>query len=151
MLSNVEAPVLTIRACELHDVDAVTSLMHEVRYPATPGVMRERIEMSQVSEKACMLVAEVEDEVVALLGLQCIQSHASRNQATQITSLIVRHSHRGEGIGRRLLELAESWAREHGSEKLLIIEGNREEHKSSYPFYEHIGFIKHGYRFSKSL
>lgn len=33
MLSNVEAPVLTIRSCEKQDAECVTHLMHEVSYP----------------------------------------------------------------------------------------------------------------------
>ncbi|MFD2701554.1 GNAT family N-acetyltransferase [Paenibacillus shunpengii] len=151
MLSNVEAPVLTIRSCEKQDAECVTHLMHEVSYPTTPGVMRERIESAQVNDNTCMLVAEMDGEVVGMLGLQCVQSHSDPEQAAQITSLIVCKAHRGEGIGRRLLEHAESWASEHGSQKLLIIEGNREQHKPSYSFYEHLGFTKHGYRFSKKL
>ncbi|CAH1190451.1 MULTISPECIES: GNAT family N-acetyltransferase [Paenibacillus] len=151
MSNNVEAPVLTIRECELRDAEAVTGLMREVCYPTTANVMRERIQGLENNPNACMLVAEVDEQIIGMIGLQCVQSHAYPEPAAQITSLIVGQKHRGGGIGRRLMSHAEDWGRKQGGKQLFVTGANRDVASSAYSFYEHIGFQKRGYRFSKVL
>ncbi|MGQ8872956.1 GNAT family N-acetyltransferase [Paenibacillus sp. TSA_86.1] len=151
MSNNVEAPVLMIRECELRDAEAVTGLMREVSYPTTTNVMKERIEGLESNPNACMLVAEVDEQIIGVIGLQCVQSHAYPEPAAQITSLIVGQEHRGSGIGRRLMARAEAWGKKQGGKQLFVTGANREVTSTTYSFYEHIGFQKRGYRFSKVL
>ncbi|WP_440109690.1 GNAT family N-acetyltransferase [Paenibacillus sp. QZ-Y1] len=151
MSYNVEAPVLMIRECELRDAEAVTGLMREVSYPTTANVMKERIECLETNPNACMLVAEVDEQIIGVIGVQCVQSHAYPEPAAQITSLIVGQEYRGGGIGRRLMARAEEWGRKKGGKQLFFTGANREITSKTCSFYEHIGFQKRGYRFSKVL
>ncbi|WKL02619.1 GNAT family N-acetyltransferase [Paenibacillus amylolyticus] len=156
MSNNVEAPVLMIRECELRDAEAVTGLMREVSYPTTTNVMKERIECLETNPNACMLVAEVDEQIIGVIGLQCVQSHAYPEPAAQITSLIVGQEHRGGGIGRRLMARAEDWGRQQGGKQLFVTGANREVTSTTYSFMstlvfrrEAIGSVKFFYSINK--
>lgn len=152
MNSSLYAPALTIRQFDWEDLQAVTSLMRQLNYPTTLNVMRERMEAVEASPLYATMIAEVDGEVVGMVNLQQVVSLARRSDpATQVTAIIVAKEHQGQGIGKRLIESAERWAREKGSMTLFLTSGNRVERAPAHAFYEHIGFEKSGYRFFKTL
>ncbi|GIO97444.1 GNAT family N-acetyltransferase [Paenibacillus sp. FSL W8-0187] len=149
--SVLSAPALLIRNFEKNDLEAVTSLMRELNYPTTLNVMRERMEAMNDNPLYGNLIAEVDGVVVGMIMLRQVKSFTMTEPVTQITSVIVTSSCRGQGIGKRLIRGAETWGRQHGSHLLFLTSGNREELAPAHAFYEHIGFEKAGYQFSKKL
>ncbi|GAB6990225.1 GNAT family N-acetyltransferase [Paenibacillus pini] len=152
MNSSLSAPTLQIRKSQCNsDLNAVISLMRQLSYPTTVNVMRERMEASETNPSSCTLVAELDGEVVGMIALNQIFSYAKSEKATQVSALIVSEEHRHQGLGKRLINSAEEWGRAQGSKILFLTSGNRVERAPAHAFYEHIGFEKTGYRFSKKL
>ncbi|ANY71756.1 MULTISPECIES: GNAT family N-acetyltransferase [Paenibacillus] len=149
--SVLSAPALLIRNFEKNDLEAVTSLMRELNYPTTLNVMRERMENMSCNPLYCNMVAELDGTVVGMIMLRQVKSFVMTEPVTQITSVIVTSSCRRQGIGKRLIQAAETWARQQGSDLLFLTSGNREELAPAHAFYEHIGFEKAGYQFNKKL
>ncbi|MEK3735472.1 MULTISPECIES: GNAT family N-acetyltransferase [Paenibacillus] len=149
--SVVSAPALLIRNFEQKDLEAVTSLMRELNYPTTLNVMRERMEAMSADPLHCNMVAELDGKVVGMIMLRQVKSFVKTEQVTQITSVIVTSNCRGQGIGKRLIRAAEAWGKQQGSNLLFLVSGNREELAPEHAFYEHIGFEKNCYQFSKKL
>ena len=125
--SVLSAPALLIRNFEKNDLEAVTSLMRELNYPTTLNVMRERMEAMNDNPLYGNLIAEVDGVVVGMIMLRQVKSFTMTEPVTQITSVIVTSSYRGQGIGKRLIRGAETWGRQHGSHLLFLTSGNREE------------------------
>lgn len=151
MNSSLSTPTLTIRNFEWSDLETITALMRELNYPTTLSVMRERMEDMEASPLHCTLVAEVDGVVVGKISLHHIVSFSRTEPTTQINAIIVAKEYQGQGIGKRLIRQAEEWSRAQGSSLLFLKSGNRVERAPAYAFYEHIGFTKTGYRFSKKL
>ena len=98
--SVLSAPALLIRNFEKNDLEAVTSLMRELNYPTTLNVMRERMEAMNDNPLYGNLIAEVDGVVVGMIMLRQVKSFTMTEPVTQITSVIVTSSYRGQGIGK---------------------------------------------------
>jgi GNAT superfamily N-acetyltransferase len=151
MNSSLSAPTLSIRRFQWDDLETITALMRELNYPTTLSVMRERMEDMESSPVHCTLVAEVDGIVVGKISLHHIVSFSRSVPTTQIMAIIVAKEYQGQGLGKRLIQQAEDWSKGQGSTLLFLTSGNRVERAPARAFYEHIGFTKTGYRFSKKL
>ncbi|MFI2855694.1 GNAT family N-acetyltransferase [Paenibacillus sp. JSM ZJ436] len=151
MESVMTAPALLIRTYESRDLESVTSLMRELSYPTTQSVIREQMENMSCNSSHCNLIAEQNGKVVGMIMLRQVKSYTMTERITQITSLFVTSNCRGQGIGKRLVHGGENWGRQHGSNLLFLTSGNREGLAPAHAFFEHIGFEKNGYQFTKKL
>ncbi|MDD5035583.1 MAG: GNAT family N-acetyltransferase [Methylococcaceae bacterium] len=92
-------------------------------------------ELKQRRGLACLLdsstgkiwVAEEKGCVVGLCTLQVLISTAEGGPVGLVEDVVVAKDWRGRGLGRRLLEAAETWARTHGLTRLQLLAdgGNR--------------------------
>ncbi|MHA6533371.1 GNAT family N-acetyltransferase [Paenibacillus sp. BAC0078] len=153
MNSSTQEQVLQIRKCGMNDLERVTALLREFGYPTTLSVMKERMEDMENDPFHCTLVAELDNEVVGMVGLRQVKSYYKHADCImEITALIVSEEHRGNGLGKRLVAAAEERARQQGCCQLFLRSGNRVERAPAHAFYRHIGFEKiAGYRFNKTL
>jgi putative acetyltransferase len=91
---------------------------------------------------AAVFVAADEDDVVGRLSITRDPHPASRHVAD--VGLMVAETHRGQGIGRLLLEAAVGWARRSGIRKLELHVFPWNE--PALRLYESFGFEREGYR-----
>ena len=67
----------------------------------------------------------------------------------RITSLVLDESARGAGLGRRLVQRAESWLADAGCGVLEVTSNVRR--ADAHAFYERLGYERSSYRFNRSL
>jgi GNAT superfamily N-acetyltransferase len=105
------------------------------------------------------LVAEVDGEAVgdAFAELQEPSPDAAvqpqldvRRRRAYLHYLAVQEGHRGRGVGGRLLEAVEAWARAQGAE-LLATDTNLRSNVGAVEFYEHHGFERQSVVLRKRL
>lgn len=130
---------LIIRAATLTDVAAVAELTTELGYPATTASVRQRLGGLLTREDRFVAVAVFAGRVGGWL-----QAHAYVTLETgyraEIVGLIVAERYRRSGAGRLLVEAAERWARERGTETIVVRSNvNRAE---SHRFYPALGFTR---------
>lgn len=110
-------------------------------------------------ENRLWLVAEVGGEAVG--EAQAFMQEPARNAAVQpqrdvgrrrayLNYLAVQAAHRSRGIGGRLMEAVENWARENGAE-LIETDTNLRTNVGAVEFYEKLGYVKQSVVFRKSL
>jgi GNAT superfamily N-acetyltransferase len=128
---------MKIREAALSDVDALASLSTQLGYPSTPEEIAGRLEMLRSRSGDGVLVAEEEGRVVGWLHVT-VMSFLESASFAEVLGLIVDEAHRGQGIGKGLLDAAARWAADHGYDKLRVRSNVIRE--DAHRFYEREGF-----------
>ena len=138
---------LIIRPATINDADRIAELSGTLGYPAEAEAMARRLAGILAHETHAVVVAEVAGEVVGWIhGAE--QQMLEFDVRCEILGLVVAADQRGQGVGRRLVEAVEEWARTRGlsgvSVRSIVIR------PESHPFYERIGYVRvktqHAYR-----
>jgi len=96
-----------------------------------------------------LLVAEIDQEVVAFIALHCIHVFHKSIAMGRITAFCVDEHVRGQGIGIQLLQAAETWFRSMGCNKVEVTSNNKR--STTHQFYRQRGYTEESKRFSKLL
>jgi GNAT superfamily N-acetyltransferase len=137
---------LTIRKATAADATAIAQLSGQLGYPAKSAVMAERLGRVLQRDDHVVFVAETA-EVVGW-------THAGEQEILEVGTLceiwglVVADSQRGKGVGRRLIEAVEDWARRRQLTEVSV--RSNVIRPESHPFYERTGFARfktqHAYR-----
>lgn len=139
-----------VREARTTDAAAVAELSGMLGYPVDRASMEVRLKQAGESDKRVIFVAESEG---ALLGWIEGAEHevVVAGRIAEICGLVVAEGRRTSGIGRRLIEMLEDWARRRGLEFVTV--RSNAARTESHPFYEKVGYTRmktqHVYR--KSL
>jgi GNAT superfamily N-acetyltransferase len=128
-----------IRAAKPADAEAIALLSRELGYPAELKTVRERLRRILGREDQRIVVAEVPG------GGVCgwLQAHSSiaveSGLRVEIVGLIVSETMRRRGVGRCLVEYAETWAKEISAETVVVRSNTKR--VESRIFYPSLGFL----------
>ena len=137
---------LKIRKATTNDAPSIAQLSGQLGYPVETLVMRDRLTRFLKLEEHAVFVAETSD----VLGW----IHAAEHELLEVGNhceiwgLVVAGGQRGKGVGRRLIEAVEEWARDRGLDEVTV--RSNVIRPESHPFYERLGFTRyktqHAYR-----
>ena len=108
-----------IRPIEDRDAATATRLCAELGYPVEESAVLARVGQIAGHPNRAVLVACVDDAVVAWIDLS-VEYHLQSEPAALIGGLVVSEAARGQGIGRQLCEAAEAWARGCGFARMRV-------------------------------
>jgi GNAT superfamily N-acetyltransferase len=138
---------LIIRKAQLADANGIAELSGTLGYPVSGQTMEQRLTRVLKLETHSVFVAERNGEVVGW-------THGAEQETLElgcrgeIWGLVVAENERGRGVGRRLIEAVEKWARDRGLENMSV--RSNVVRPESHPFYERIGYTRyktqHAYR-----
>jgi GNAT superfamily N-acetyltransferase len=145
---------ITIRGYEDTDYAQVVDLFIRINRELAPPEMRERFEqyiqssidgeMSRLRDIFCetrrnaFWVVATGDQVIGMFGIE-----SRGDDSTELRRMYLDRHHRGRGVAQRMLQCAETRARELGFAKLIL--STAEMQKAAIAFYR-----KSGYRFVKA-
>jgi putative acetyltransferase len=148
-----EKPAI-VRAYEDADYVQVVDLFIRINRELAPPEMRERFEqyiqmsldgeMSRLrdifseTKRNAFWVVETGDEIIGMFGIE-----SRSNESTELRRMYLDRRHRGRGIAQRMLQCAETRARELGFAKLIL--STAEVQKAAITLYS-----KSGYRLVRS-
>lgn len=130
---------LVVRAAFLEDAPALIPLAAQLGYPCREDRVRERLAAILASDSATVLVAEAGGRVVAWTSVEIVD-HFYVDPVAEISGFVVDEGHRSRGIGAALMRGAESWAKNHGMEKLRLRANAIR--LDAHRFYEREGFSR---------
>jgi GNAT superfamily N-acetyltransferase len=142
---------VTIRAVSAADSGRIAALAHQLGYPSPVEAVRARLARILEDDNRIVYVAELADgHTVGWIDV-AIHQLLIVEQRAEIEGLIIDEKHRGHGIGQRLIDQAETWAKEKGCKTIYvrsnIIRGD------THVFYKNLGYrnVKTQLAFQKPL
>ncbi len=145
MVPNAQARVsVHIRPMLAQDADCVAALATQLGYPSTSDEIRQRFDRIASRSEHTVLVAEDDGKGLIVGWLHVFLCHLMESDPyAEIGGLIVDERCRGSGIGQRLLEQAETWARAKGCASVRL--RSNIIRKEAHEFY-----LQHGYTVTKT-
>jgi len=138
-------PKTEVRDATAADASALAALIALLGHQPTPAAIRKHIKAARVPD----LVAVIGKQVVGLCGRD-LEQHIHRERPVgRMTILIVAEPHRGEGIGRMLVEAALARFADEGCGMVEVTSNKRL--AKAHRFYRHIGFDETSLRFVRKL
>ncbi len=138
-----------IREAGDHDASALASLISQMGYPASPEEMSGRVRTLSSLPQYRTFVAEIDGDVVGLVGAYMGYSLETSGIYGRVTALVVDEKWRGQRIGKLLIDKMETWLAQQGA--LMIVLTSSSHRKGSHEFYRRNGYRDTGIRFTKSL
>jgi len=138
-------PLTTIRLATERDIPAMVGLLSalftiEADFAIDPAVQQRGLALLLARGEAAVLVACAGETVVGMASVQLTVSTARGGLSAGIEDVIVAAGHRGTGLGRRLIEAAEAWARGKGAVRLALLAD--ETNAAALDFYDRLGFSR---------
>jgi len=123
--------------------------MTQLGYPSTPQDSQRRLTRMLAHADYAGVVAESDDEVVALVLVHL--EHGLEYDAIygRIMGLVVDDRWRGRGLGKQLMQHVERWCKDRGADRIVLTSANRR--LDSHKFYDAIGYERTGIRFARWL
>lgn len=141
---------MKIRTVDISDAPIVAELSEQLGYPVAAREMEKRIRHVSDSHHRTVLVACLEDRVVAWIDV-CITSHLQSGDYAEIGGLVVEASARNLGIGRKLVAAAESWALDRGIQVMVVRSQIKRERAHTFYLREGYELLKTSAVFRKTL
>jgi len=140
---------LVIREAQDEDSEAIAQLLGELGYPAEAGFAADRVRLLAGSAADRVFVAERGGQILGVASLHLVPLFHQPGNLCRVTSLVVAESARRRGIGRRLLQEAETFARSRDCLRIEITSGERREDAPA--FYRRVGYGEESRRFVKHV
>lgn len=142
---------IQIRAFEPGDAVSLAALTTELGYPTTAQEMSDRIAQISRHPDYHTAVALASAEIVGYIGLIHCRFWEQNGCFVRIQALVVKKESRRLGIGQKLIDFAEQWARQSGAGVLILNCGNRPEREAAHLFYPRMGFVAKSTGYIKKL
>jgi len=126
----------------------IARLLTQLGYPVAPEDVPTRL-ARLAGDRAAVLLAEQDARVVGLATVHVLSVLNRARDVAWLTALVVDESMRGSGVGRRLVEAVEAFARQQGCERLSVT--THEHLTGAQAFYTQVGLPPTGRRFGKML
>jgi N-acetylglutamate synthase-like GNAT family acetyltransferase len=142
---------LTVREAALADAARIADLATQLGYPSSTEQVLVRLRTLPQDGSHAVYVAQNEtDAVVGWLHVFALYPVA-HDRVAEIAGLVVDATCRSSGVGKRLMEAAEHWARGKGLSAVVLRSNVIRE--SAHKFYEKLGYtrIKTQHAFRKIL
>lgn len=132
--------MLLIRYSNETDLADITSLISELGYETTENEATSRLSKLNNNPDYHTLVAEIDNQVVGLLGLHIGLAYEFTGCYGRVVCLVVDQQFRKNGIGNQLMVRAKEIVIEQGGSAIILNSGTRTERKDAHKFYLKIGF-----------
>lgn len=144
---------LTIRMAAITDAGAIAALLVQLGYPCTAEQAARRITLVNAdTEQAIFVAVQASNKTEICVGFAAVASLYSFHlgaKLCRLSSLVVDQETRSMGIGKQLLERAESWARTNHCHCIELASNMKR--SDAHRFYQRENYQGSALRFVKHL
>jgi ribosomal protein S18 acetylase RimI-like enzyme len=133
-----------VRFATAGDVDAMVGLLGELfsieeDFSYDASAQRRGLEMMLGEEGArCVFVVEVAGKVAGMVTGQIVVSTAEGGPSVLVEDMVVGEEFRGRGLGRKLMNSLERWAKMRGATRLQLVADK--DNSPAFAFYDRLGW-----------
>ena len=138
-----------VRSATTADSVRIARLVSALGYPTSPAQMHKRLESILCDDDYATLVACDGEHIVGFIGTRVGPLYESDGCYGQIMALAVAGDHQRHGIGRMLMQAAESVLMGREVSVLVVTSGNQR--ADAHAFYEKNGYTWTGRRYKKTV
>ena len=133
-----------IRHAKLKDAPTLLPLLSELGYPTTLEDLNRRF-LKFVKNLGCgVAVCEMNEDITGLVAWTKTDHLISDATRFSIVACVVSKSHRGGGIGKKLMKFVEDIAQQDSPAIIDVTSGLRRAQDGTHEFYKHIGYQNEG-------
>ena len=140
---------MKIRPARPTDAPVLAELIRSLGYRCEAAEVPGQLAVIEGQGDAVLVAESEEGKVVGFAALHLMRVFHQPRPLGYITAFATDPTVRRQGIGRKLLEAAEGWARENGCYRLALT--SAEHRTDAHTFYPACGFPMTGRRFGKDL
>ncbi len=131
---------IEIREASLRDVPTLAELCAQLGYPSLSHQTLARLQtILRSNEHSVQVACSSDGEVIAWVHV-FLSLRVESDPFAELGGFVVTKQLRGCGVGRSLLEAAESWVEKQGVKKLRV--RTRSTRRDAQAFYERLGFTR---------
>jgi GNAT superfamily N-acetyltransferase len=132
-----------IRPACPEDLDRLTELLKvlfsvEEDFTFNQTLQQRGLQLMLENDRGCILVAEVDGQVIGMCTGQLTISTAEGRQALLVEDVVVDASFLGQGVGRSLMEAIGAWAKKQGASRLQLLADRN--NAPALEFYKRLGW-----------
>ncbi|MGE4049287.1 MAG: GNAT family N-acetyltransferase [Acetobacteraceae bacterium] len=133
--------MIAIRPMATGDLTAARTLLHQLGYRLDLEEVRRRYNMIAEHDDHVLLVAEQDGSIIALCHVYARPALDKPPEAV-VQALVVDEACRGSRVGQRMMEAAETWARDHDFTSLTL--SSHVARVEAHAFYHGLGYRQVG-------
>jgi len=138
--SSTPKTALKVRRLQPEDAEASAVLSEQLGYPVSAEVLRDKIgRLAGCEDTRSVFAACLSEELVGWIEVD-VTHHLTVEPFVHIAGLVVKDGFRGYGIGKRLCEEGEAWARSLGIAKMRVT--SRSIRLDAHRFYVRDGYVE---------
>lgn len=135
---------MMIRHATIDDTPQFLPLLSELGYPATLENLNRRFLKFLDNPGYGIAVCEMDEEITGLVAWTKTDHLISDVTRFSIIGLVVSISHRGVGIGKKLMRFVEDIAKQYPPVIIDLTSGLSRAHEGTHEFYKRIGYQNEG-------
>lgn len=143
--------IIHTRKAAIGDIPQLASLMGDLGYPVSKGLMEKRLNNIGAHPDYYSLVACLEDKVIGMAGFHTGLLYNTDGIHIRVIALVTDKNYRGMGAGKKLMQAVENFAEQLGAAGIVLNSGNRTEREDAHQFYISLGYQAKSTGFVKTL
>jgi GNAT superfamily N-acetyltransferase len=133
------------------DAEQISVLITELGYPTTAHEIDTRFSDIKQDVNYRTLVMIKDDMIVGMAGLFKGYWYEKNGSYVRVLAFVIKQDHRGQSLGKKLLQEIEKWAVDIGANSVILSSGNRDERIAAHQFYQSRGYEIRSSGFIKTL
>ncbi|WP_205527163.1 GNAT family N-acetyltransferase [Solimonas sp. K1W22B-7] len=106
------------------DAEAVSKLLNQLGYRASPKLIREKLEALNSSSCDAVLLAQDSDNILGVISLHVLELFHQPGRLGRITSLVIDDAFRRQGVGAMLVSAADAFFAEQRCVRAEVTSGD---------------------------
>jgi GNAT superfamily N-acetyltransferase len=133
--------MIQTRPAGKEDIPAMIPLIFDLGYSAPADEIKVRLEnILSLKEFRTLLAVTADGQIAGMIGMTENYGYEHNAQYVRVLALVTGKDFRNKGVGKVLMMEAEKWAAEIDAYMIVLTSGLRDERKTAYAFYQHIGY-----------
>jgi ribosomal protein S18 acetylase RimI-like enzyme len=137
--------MIIIRNAEVTDIEALLPLLDQLGYPTTEKELEQRFARFLANDGYGVAVACVGNKIVGFVAWSKSNLFVSDKIRIHIEGIIVDKNHRGQNIGKQLMQFVENHAQNFSGAIIDLTSGLRRANEGTHEFYKKLGYKNEGF------